>query len=149
LRVKKIIKRVPQFDNRVFPTHVDADVANREGWWFKPEYIINDLNINSVITSPAHDETVSLLKRKPFLVEGYAYTGGGRKITRVEITVDDGKHWQLCNITRHEKPNRFGRYWCWIFWDITLDFVDIVGSKDIAVRAWDNSMNTQPQHLTW
>ncbi len=29
------------------------------GWWFKPEYIINELNINAVITSPSHDEVRS------------------------------------------------------------------------------------------
>ena len=31
------------------------------GWWFRPDYIINDININSVISSPAHDEVLSPL----------------------------------------------------------------------------------------
>lgn len=37
------------FDNRVLPSHVDAEMATAEGWWYKPEYIITELNINSAI----------------------------------------------------------------------------------------------------
>lgn len=37
-------------DNRVIP--VDPDRADREGWWYKPDFIINDLNLNSAITHP-------------------------------------------------------------------------------------------------
>lgn len=51
-----------------------ADVMMLSGWWFKPEYIINELNINAAITSPAHDEVVAL-RPQPYTVRGYAYTG--------------------------------------------------------------------------
>lgn len=44
------------------------------GWWFRPEFIINELNINSVITSPSHDETMTLSNLE-YTVRGYAYTG--------------------------------------------------------------------------
>jgi nitrate reductase (NAD(P)H) len=30
------------FDNRVLPSHVDAEMAMREEWWFKPVHIINE-----------------------------------------------------------------------------------------------------------
>lgn len=39
-------------DNRVLPSMVDQERADKEGWWRKPEYIINDLNLNSAITHP-------------------------------------------------------------------------------------------------
>lgn len=50
----------------------------REGWWYKPEYIINELNINSVITTPCHDEILpinSWTTQRPYVVRGYAYSG--------------------------------------------------------------------------
>ena len=43
------------FDNRVLPPHVDSDLANKEGWWYKPEYIINHININSAMFEPRHN----------------------------------------------------------------------------------------------
>jgi nitrate reductase (NAD(P)H) len=69
------------YDNRVLPPHVDADIANEERWWYKPEYICNELNINSAASSPEHDQQVVLRRGQYMKFEGYAYTGGGRKIT--------------------------------------------------------------------
>jgi nitrate reductase (NAD(P)H) len=49
--------------------------AAAAGWWYRPEFIINELNINAAITQPAHDETVPLTPNA-YTVRGYAYTGG-------------------------------------------------------------------------
>ena len=48
------------------------------GWWFRPEFIINELNINSVITSPCHEETLTLGSSLDYTIQGYAYTGVSR-----------------------------------------------------------------------
>lgn len=45
------------------------------GWWFKPEYIINELNINSAVARPGHDEFLPLAENQPYKMKGYAYTG--------------------------------------------------------------------------
>ena len=34
-------------DNRVLPSHVDEALANKEGWWYNPDFIINDLNVQA------------------------------------------------------------------------------------------------------
>ena len=44
------------------------------GWWFDPDWIINELGINSTITSPAHEEMVTLDSQKEYVVRGYAYS---------------------------------------------------------------------------
>jgi Mo-co oxidoreductase dimerisation domain len=44
------------------------------GWWFDPDWIINELGINSTITSPAHEEVVTLDSQKEYVVRGYAYS---------------------------------------------------------------------------
>ena len=78
------------------------------GWWFKPDYIINDLNINSAVSRPWHDEVIPIGQNEPYTVKGYAYAGGGKKIIRVEISLDDGKSWRLAEIRRFEKPTAYG-----------------------------------------
>ncbi len=45
------------------------------GWWHKPDYIINELSINSVIARPWHDEVLSLETSSSYTMQGYAYTG--------------------------------------------------------------------------
>ncbi|KAJ0987171.1 hypothetical protein J5N97_005527 [Dioscorea zingiberensis] len=139
-------------DNRVLPSHVDAELANEEAWWYKPEYIINELNINSVITTPGHDEILpinSFTTQKGYTMRGYAYSGGGKKVTRVEITLDGGETWLVCSVDHPEKPNKYGRYWCWCFWSVEVEVLDLLGAKEIAVRAWDETLNTQPEKLIW
>ncbi|KAK2429630.1 sulfite oxidase [Trifolium repens] len=139
-------------DNRVLPSHVDAEQANEEGWWYKPEYIINELNINSVITTPCHDEILpinSWTTQRPYTLKGYSYSGGGRKVTRVEVTMDGGETWHVCTLDHPEKPTKYGKYWCWCFWSLEVEVLDLLGTKEIAVRAWDEALNTQPENLIW
>ncbi|PKI33612.1 hypothetical protein CRG98_045997 [Punica granatum] len=65
-------------DNKVFPSHVDPELANAEAWWYKPEYIVNELNINSVITTPSHEEILPInasTSQRPYTLRGYAYSG--------------------------------------------------------------------------
>ncbi|ONM03646.1 Nitrate reductase [NADH] 2 [Zea mays] len=139
-------------DNRVLPSHVDAELANAEAWWYKPEYIINELNINSVITTPGHDEILpinGITTQRGYTMKGYAYSGGGKKVTRVEVTLDGGETWLVCDLAHPEKPNKYGKYWCWCFWSVEVEVLDLLGAKEIAVRAWDQSLNTQPERLIW
>ncbi len=45
------------------------------GWWYRPEFIINELNVNSVITTPAHDAVIPVSSAPTYTVRGYAYSG--------------------------------------------------------------------------
>ncbi|KAK3158319.1 hypothetical protein QOZ80_2AG0135570 [Eleusine coracana subsp. coracana] len=139
-------------DNRFLPSHVDAELADKEGWWYKPEYVINEMNTNSVITTPAHDDILpinNVTTQRTYTVKGFAYSGGGKKVIRVELTLDGGSTWRLCELNHPEKPNQYGKHWCWCFWSVDVEVADLLGSKEMAVRAWDQTLNTQPEKLTW
>ncbi|KAK8492297.1 hypothetical protein V6N11_066663 [Hibiscus sabdariffa] len=139
-------------DNKVLPSHVDSELANAEAWWYKPEYVINELNINSVITTPCHEEILpinSWTTQRPYTLRGYAYSGGGRKVTRVEVTMDGGESWYVCTLDHPERANKYGKYWCWCFWSLEVEVLDLLAAKEIAVRAWDETLNTQPEKLIW
>lgn len=147
-------------------------------------------------------------------------SGGGRKIIRVEVSLDGGSVWRQAEIIRHEKPTpagernlrvlfralrvvvppaagsvqrsrllighpalhkssilptalvvlpaayfkpgltllipntlhncaAAGKYWCWVFWEFAVQTVEFARASEVLVRAWDSSMNTQPNHMTW
>ena len=140
-------------DNRVLPVNITPEQADKEGWWFKPDYIINELNINSAIARPAHDEHVIANGEEFYTLEGYAYSGGGRKVIRVEITLDNGESWTLVNdddmVHPEHSPTEYGKYWGWVLWKLKVPVLDVVNAQTIKVRAWDSAMNTQPHLLTW
>lgn len=138
-------------DNKALPPQVTSEVAIEGGWWYKQEYIINELSLNSVITQPDHNTTISIADSvdKTFEIGGFAHTGGGRKVTRVEITLDHGVTWEVTTIDRKERPNDYGLYFCWVWWQIEINGCDLVGCDEIWCRAWDDANSPQPENPTW
>ena len=63
--------------------------------------------------------------------------------------MDGGETWQVCDLNHKEKPNKYGKYWCWCFWSVEVEVLELLGAKEIAVRAWDETLNTQPEKLNW
>lgn len=140
-------------DNRVLPVGVTPESATAEGWWYKPDYIINELNINSAMESPAHDEVMPItpdsVAGEVYTIRGYAYSGGGKKVIRAEISLDGGVSWEGGKVEHPETPTEYGRYWCHCLWSFDVSVSRLLGAKEICCRAWDSHMNTQPNHLTW
>lgn len=134
-------------------------IFSSAGWWYKPEYICNELSINSAASAPSHGEEIPIMpcdlsgvpqaSVNAYLLKGYAYSGGGRKVTRVEVTLDDGATWRLAELVHPEQPTEYGKWWCWCFWSLRVAVADMAVSRELAVRAWDEATNTQPQMLTW
>ena len=155
------------YDNRVLPTMVSPEEsASNENWWKDERYAIYDLSTNSAIAYPAHDEQLSLAAAATsYRVKGYAYGGGGRRVTRVEISTDKGKTWRLANIDYAEDRYReagpqqlfngeLDMEWressfCWCFWNLDIAVSELAKSQDILVRAMDESMNLQPRDMYW
>lgn len=155
------------YDNRVLPTMISPEeAANKPEWWTDERYAIYDLNPNSAIACPAHDETLSLSAGlQNYRLRGYAYSGGGRRITRVEVSIDQGISWRLANIDYAEDRYReaadqdlFGgaldmswreSCFCWCFWDLDVSVEELKQSKDILVRSMDDSMCLQPRDMYW
>ncbi|GIZ46072.1 hypothetical protein CKM354_000921100 [Cercospora kikuchii] len=155
------------YDNRVLPTMVSPEEAAKgPKWWTDERYAIYDLSTNSAIAYPAHDEQVKLVSSsETYRVKGYAYGGGGRRVTRVEISLDKGKTWRLANIDYAEDRYRdaaprqlYGgtldldwreASFCWCFWDLDILVSELADAKDVLVRAMDESMNLQPRDMYW
>eukprot|EP00526_Cylindrotheca_closterium_P006484 CAMPEP_0113626184 /NCGR_PEP_ID=MMETSP0017_2-20120614/13539_1 /TAXON_ID=2856 /ORGANISM="Cylindrotheca closterium" /LENGTH=590 /DNA_ID=CAMNT_0000536351 /DNA_START=42 /DNA_END=1814 /DNA_ORIENTATION=+ /assembly_acc=CAM_ASM_000147 len=137
------------WDNKYLPPQITAERAAREGWWYKQEYIINELSLNSVITYPNHGETLPVHEYidSTLTLRGYAHSGGGRPVTRVEISTTKGEWWDLAEIHRTEKPNPYGKVWCWVQWTYELDCATL--TDEIWVRAWDTSNSPQPENPVW
>jgi nitrate reductase (NAD(P)H) len=60
-------------------------------WWQDERYAIYELSVNSAAVYPEHNESLSLSSSgATYTTKGYAYSGGGRRITRVEVSLDKG-----------------------------------------------------------
>ncbi|KAJ5627984.1 Eukaryotic molybdopterin oxidoreductase, partial [Penicillium lividum] len=154
------------YDNRVLPTMVSPEMASQDdNWWTDERYAIYDLNVNSVAAFPEHEEVLDLATAGlTYTARGYAYAGGGRRITRVEVSLDKGKSWRLAKIEYAEDKYRefegdlFGgkvdmwkreSCFCWSFWSLQIPVSDLENSSALLVRAMDDGMMTQPRDMYW
>lgn len=155
------------YDNRVLPTMVDPDEsAKNPKWWMDERYAIYDLSPNAATAFPAHEEKLSIASAPgTYNVRGYAYSGGGRRVTRCEVSLDKGKTWRLANIDYAEDRYRafedkqlFGgrldmdwreTSFCWCFWNLDIAISELKDTSDILVRVMDEAMCIMPRDMYW
>ncbi|KAF9203140.1 hypothetical protein BGZ59_001792 [Podila verticillata] len=140
-------------DNRVLPPNVDNIItASALDAWHKADDLIYDFNIQSVITRPGHGELVCLDNDTKYTMRGYAYSGSGLKIKRVQVSLDGGKSWCIAQLDHQEgkmSMEQGSRYWCWCLWNLDVQISDLAKCVELTCRAWDASNNTQPQTTEW
>jgi nitrate reductase (NAD(P)H) len=142
------------------------EAAKNPKWWMDDRYAIYDLSPNAAIAFPEHQEKLALSSSpKSYNVRGYAYSGGGRRITRCELSLDKGKTWRLTDIEYPEDKyrafedrqlynSRLDMDWreasfCWCFWNLEIATAELKEADDIILRAMDESMCIMPRDIYW
>lgn len=123
---------------KIFPPHTSEKTVD----WAKG-LTLSEGQINSVICQPQDGAKLTAGKT---ILRGYAMSGGGRSIERVEISLDAGKNWSAATLLEpkenaHIESNR--KNWAWQFWECEVGLKK--GATEIIVRAYDSSANTQPE----
>jgi len=98
-----------------------------------PGIALGAVPVNSDILSPEDGKSVPV---GPTTVTGFAF-GGEDGITRVEVSVDDGRNWHQARV--EDELSR----WAWCSWQITVDVP--AGAVRILARAWTSAGLTQPE----
>lgn len=129
-----------QNDYKGFSPGTDWDTVD-----FRSAPAIQELPIQSAITTPADGAMVDRSSEE-VTVKGYAWSGGGREVVRVDVSLDGGKTWQVAQLKDGEKeaPPLPGRAWAWKLWEVQAPLPPGVQQLEIVCKAVDNSYNTQP-----
>ncbi|KAJ3104497.1 hypothetical protein HDU97_009110 [Phlyctochytrium planicorne] len=106
---------------------------------------IQEMPVQSAVLSPKEGETVAADADNTILVSGYAWSGGGRGIVRVDVSADGGKTWKDAEVLR--KPGQpYGREWAWTRWEGKVE-VPKDGKVELVCKAVDTSYNEQPERM--
>ncbi|KAJ9150324.1 hypothetical protein NKR23_g3720 [Pleurostoma richardsiae] len=108
-------------------------------------------------------------REEPIALQGYALSGGGRRITRVDVSLDDGKTWDQAELVDDCGAGPGGscggnKAWAWTRWRYVAQLPAHLtaaaasssegGEKNkkgrrecatVVVKATDDSYNTQPE----
>ncbi|KDP46286.1 hypothetical protein JCGZ_10126 [Jatropha curcas] len=130
-----------QKDYKMFPPSVDWDNIN---WSTRRPQM--DFPVQCAICSL---EDVTAIKPGKVKVSGYAASGGGRGIERVDVSIDGSKTW--VEASRHQKTgvsyiadDMTSDKWAWVLFDVA---VDVPHSTEIVAKAVDSASNVQPENV--
>ncbi|KYM81913.1 putative sulfite oxidase, mitochondrial [Atta colombica] len=110
---------------------------------FNKSPAIQEMPVVSAICDPQDTDTIEI-KNGKIQVKGYAWSGGGRKIIRVDVTNDKGKTWHTADLTEDLQANE-GRHWSWSLWNVELPVDKKSREVEIWAKAVDSSYNVQPE----
>ncbi|HZQ09473.1 MAG TPA: molybdopterin-dependent oxidoreductase [Anaerolineae bacterium] len=113
---------------QLFPPQATAETADWDAG-----LQLGELNVQCAICSPRAGEQV----KGEVVVQGYALSGGGRKIARVDVSGDGGNTWTTANLKHQEHG------WAWTLWEARLNVPR--GQHEIVARAVDSASNAQPE----
>ncbi|PAV64919.1 hypothetical protein WR25_10554 [Diploscapter pachys] len=128
-----------QKDYRVFSASVNA--GDELKWETVPS--IQEYPIQSAFCIPQPGAAVSR-SEETIDVAGYAWSGGGRGIIRVEISTDGGKTWQTADIEQDPQQDQ-EHMWSWTLFKASVKIPEGVDQMELVVKATDRSYNTQPE----
>ena len=138
-------------DYRTFAPGTDWDNVN---WESSPSIV--ETNVTSAILEPADGARIEDDGGDSLTVKGWAFSGGGRGIQRVDVSLDGGRSWtpagQLERVPGDGDGFENGPSWCWTLWtaeDVSLP-KDLKkegksGEVEILARAVDSACNVQPE----
>ena len=82
------------------------------------------------------------------IVKGIAYSGGGRNIVRVDVSIDKANNWHTAELLTGCNQPPYSS-WAWTFWEIKIPLSENAMKdkeiQSIICKATDISYNTQPQ----
>ena len=124
--------------------------------------VIQTLPVQSIICVPGNRTTLSA-HQESIDVKGVAWSGAGRGICRVEVSVDGGETFTACETRtapRGANPppeSGQGRNHAWTQWEVTLPLPDNIKAQlkngtavemEICCKAIDGDFNVQPERMT-
>lgn len=136
-----------QNDYKGFSPSTDWDTVD-----FSKSPAIQNMPVTSAICSPQSGDTINA-NDGYIVVKGYAWSGGGNQIVRVDVTSDRGKTWHVAELETPEKDavlHPSGRNWGWTLWSAKLP-VTKNENVEIWSKAVDSNYNCQPEsfEFTW
>ena len=144
IRNIKWIKKIAFFEEEI-------DGPWQRGISYKglPHYIKDANNIDisqiaSIYETPIQSCVTAIENNNT--IKGFAWSGGGRNIIRVDVSIDDGQTWQMAELQEgSEQP--FNQAWAWTFWELKLNNTDKINK--VMCKAVDNSYNVQSEDTNY
>ena len=108
---------------------------------------VQSMPVQSVICHPSPMAVVEVDEEDPTVnVSGYAWSGGGHKIIRVEVSGDGGETWHEAELGEGN-DQEIDKAWAWTLWSVEVKVPKLESNTKIVCRAVDSNCNQQPETI--
>jgi len=113
--------------------------------------IVQEMPVQSLVCNPPQNSLLGMKGATDITVKGVAWSGGGRKIERVDVSIDGGKTWTAAELYKPIEQRR-NRHWAWTQFNKTLPLPEEVRKRlergeqvslDITSKAMNSDFNVQ------
>jgi sulfite oxidase len=117
--------------------------------------IIHEQPVTSFICNPPQNATIGAKNATDITLKGVSWSGGGRKIERVDVSIDGGKNWQAAELYKPIEQ-RYNHHWAWTQFFLTVPLTDEIKAKlkkgekvemEVTSKALDSGFNVQPSEM--
>jgi len=119
--------------------------------------IVQEMPVQSLVCNPAPNTVLSGKNLEEIEVKGVAWSGGGRGIVRVDVSLDGGKNFTVAELDDGgmNKVQMRNRHWSWYHFKKMMPLPDDVKEKlkygypvqlEITSKAVNGDYNVQPEN---
>lgn len=117
--------------------------------------IVQEMPVQSLVCNPPQNSVVGMKNATDITVKGVAWSGGGRKIERVDVSIDGGKTWTAAELYKPIEQRR-NRHWAWSQFTKTISLPDDVRNRlaqgeqvrlEVTSKAMNSDFNVQPETM--
>lgn len=111
--------------------------------------------VQSIICNPPQNTILGGKNAETVTVKGVAWSGGGREIQRVDVSIDGGKTWTAAELYKPIKQ-RWNHHWAWTQFYQTIKLPEEIQKKlkngekvslDLCSKALNSDFNVQPERM--
>lgn len=118
--------------------------------------VIHEQPVTSFVCNPPQNCTMGAKGGlDEITLKGVSWSGGGRKIERVDVSIDGGKNWTAAELYKPIEQ-RYNHHWAWTQFHQTIKLPEEVKNKlkcgqkvhlDVSSKAVDSAFNVQPETM--
>ena len=133
------------------PNESDAFWQKQDYKSFSPSQGWSGLDFDSapaVMSTPVQSAitSVSISDDKTYaIVDGYAFSGGGNRIIRVDVSSNGGESWTVADLQSDDEMAAYRQTYSWVLWRAVVENLPPSSTHEFIVKAIDESYNSQPE----
>lgn len=111
--------------------------------------------VQSIICNPPQNTILGGKNTSSITLKGVAWSGGGREVQRVDVSIDGGKTWTAAELYKPIKQ-RWNCHWAWTQFYKTIELPEEMKAKlkrgehvrlDLVSKALNSDFNVQPERM--